>query len=72
MGAAWRAFLSATAMFEVAVLAEAAPGQVETVRQLLLDPLTEEQIDQLHEISTRILEAARPGSTEARQASDTL
>lgn len=51
-----------------AVLAEAAPGHVETVRQLLLDPLTDEQVDQLQEISARILDAARPGSAEARQA----
>lgn len=51
-----------------AVLADSAPGHVETVRRLLLDPLTEEQIGQLHEISTRILEASRPGSAETRQA----
>lgn len=53
-----------------AVLAEAAPGHVETVRRLLLDPLTEEQVDQLQAISARILEATRPGSAEARQALD--
>src|SRR5687767_11789426 len=41
-----------------AALAAAAPGHVEAVRSLLLDPLTPEQIRQLGEISDAILAAA--------------
>jgi len=33
-----------------AALAAAAPGHVATVRQIVFDPLTPEQVDQLHEI----------------------
>lgn len=41
-----------------AALAAAAPGHVETVRTLLLDPLSREQVRQLGEISGAILAAA--------------
>ena len=41
-----------------AALAAAAPGHVETVRRLLVDPLTSEQMGQLQQISETILRAA--------------
>ena len=41
-----------------AALAAAAPGHVEAVRTLLLDPLTREQVGQLGAISDAILAAA--------------
>lgn len=45
----------------MAALVELAPPHVEDVRELVFDPLTETQVDQLHEISRRILAAAKPG-----------
>jgi len=36
---------------------EAAPGHVQEVRRLVLDPLTKAQIRQLREISRRIMRA---------------
>jgi len=49
-----------------AKVAEAAPGHVEEVRRLVLDPLTKAQSRQLHEIGRRIIRAIdrddhRPG-----------
>jgi DNA-binding MarR family transcriptional regulator len=38
-------------------LTEAAPGHVQEVRRLVLDPLTKTQTRQLHEISRRIMRA---------------
>ena len=38
-----------------AALADAAPGHVEAVRRLLLDPLTDRQVDQLRAISEAVL-----------------
>jgi hypothetical protein len=38
-------------------VAEAAPGHVEEVRRLVLDPLTKTQCRQLREISRRIVRA---------------
>lgn len=43
-----------------AALADAAPGHVEAVRRLLLDPLTHEQVADLDDLSARILAAVRP------------
>ncbi len=40
-----------------AALAAAAPGHVEQVRRSLIDQLSPEQVDQLHEISTLIIAA---------------
>lgn len=45
----------------MAKVVEAAPGIVEEVRRLVLDPLTRTQIRQLGEISRRILHAIDPG-----------
>ena len=39
----------------------AAPGHVETVRRLVLDPLTEEQIDQLCAIGDALMTTLDPG-----------
>lgn len=41
------------------VLAAAAPGHVEAVRELLFDALTPEQLDQLREISEAVLHRTR-------------
>lgn len=41
-----------------AALAAAAPGHVEAVRTMLFDPLTPEQVDQLHSISEAVVNAA--------------
>jgi DNA-binding MarR family transcriptional regulator len=41
-------------------VAEAAPGHVEEVRRLVLDPLTKTQHRQLHEIGRRIMHAIDP------------
>jgi DNA-binding MarR family transcriptional regulator len=38
---------------------EATPGHVQTVRRLVLDPLTRPQLRQLHEVSRRIARAIR-------------
>jgi DNA-binding MarR family transcriptional regulator len=43
-----------------AALAAAAPGHVEQVRRSLIDQLTPEQIEQLREISEKILASAEP------------
>lgn len=43
-----------------AVLAAAAPGHVETVRRLLLDPLTREQVSQLQQICEAVSEQSAP------------
>ncbi|HVB41217.1 MAG TPA: MarR family transcriptional regulator [Streptosporangiaceae bacterium] len=43
------------------MLAAAAPGHVEQVRRVLLDPLTPDQVRQLGEISAAISAAARSG-----------
>lgn len=48
-----------------AALAAAAPGHVETVRQLLLDPLTDEQVAELGRISEALLAQAKPEGTVA-------
>jgi DNA-binding MarR family transcriptional regulator len=45
-----------------AALAAAAPGHVEQVRRTLIDVLTPEQIEQLHEISAAIIAADSGGS----------
>jgi DNA-binding MarR family transcriptional regulator len=45
-----------------AALAAAAPGHVEQVRRSLIDVLTPEQIEQLHEISGAIIAAGSGGS----------
>ena len=37
-----------------------APGHVDEVRRLVLDPLTRAQVRQLHEIATRIRPAVQP------------
>jgi DNA-binding MarR family transcriptional regulator len=42
-----------------AALAAAAPGHVEGVRQHVFDPLTDQQVTQLREISSTMLEALR-------------
>ncbi|BCL33151.1 MarR family transcriptional regulator [Streptomyces aurantiacus] len=42
-------------------LVKAAPGHVETVRQLVLDPLTKAQVRQLRDVSLRIRKAVEPG-----------
>jgi DNA-binding MarR family transcriptional regulator len=48
-----------------AALAAAAPGHVESVRRLLFDRLTPEQVQQLHDISQSILAGLRgTGRTE--------
>lgn len=41
----------------------AAPGHVETVRRLVLDPLTKGQVRQMHEIHRRIRNAIAPSGT---------
>jgi DNA-binding MarR family transcriptional regulator len=41
-------------------LVKAAPGHVETVRRLVLDPLTKAQIRQLRDVNTRIRKAIEP------------
>src|SRR5262252_8169408 len=43
-----------------AKVTEAAPGHVQEVRRLVLDPLTKAQIRQLREISRRIIRAIDP------------
>ena len=43
-----------------AKVTEAAPGHVQEVRRLVLDPLTKTQTRQLHEISRRIMRAIDP------------
>jgi DNA-binding MarR family transcriptional regulator len=40
---------------------KAAPGHVETVRRLVLDPLTKTQVRQLRDINIRIRKAVEPG-----------
>jgi DNA-binding MarR family transcriptional regulator len=45
-----------------AALAAAAPGHVEQVRKSLIDVLTPEQIERLHEISAAIIAAGSGGS----------
>jgi DNA-binding MarR family transcriptional regulator len=42
-------------------LVKAAPGHVETVRRLVLDPLTKPQVRQLRDINGRIRAAIEPG-----------
>jgi DNA-binding MarR family transcriptional regulator len=42
-------------------LVKAAPGHVETVRRLVLDPLTKTQVRQMRDIHTRIRTAIEPG-----------
>jgi hypothetical protein len=42
-------------------LVDAAPGHVETVRRLVLDPLTKPQVRQLRDINGRIRKAIEPG-----------
>jgi DNA-binding MarR family transcriptional regulator len=44
-----------------AKVSEAAPGHVEEVRRLVIDPLTRTQLRQLREISRRIMRAVAPG-----------
>ena len=44
-----------------AALAAAAPGHVRTVREVLFDRLTPEQVDQLAEIWGRVLDGLQPG-----------
>ena len=44
-----------------AVVTEAAPGHVETVRNLVFDPLTKGKVRQLRDICHRILAAIDPG-----------
>jgi len=44
----------------MATVEAAAPGHVETVRELILDPLTTPQIRQLREIGHRIMKAIDP------------
>ena len=53
-----------------AALAAAAPGHVETVRRLLVDPLTAEQMRQLREISETILRAVGDSDCNAEAPSD--
>ena len=48
-----------------AALRDAAPGHVEAVRSLLLDPLSSEQVQQLRSISQQILARARPEDARA-------
>jgi DNA-binding MarR family transcriptional regulator len=43
-----------------AKVVDTAPGHVETVRRLVLDPLTKAQLRQLREISRRIMTAIDP------------
>jgi hypothetical protein len=52
-----------------AALAAAAPGHVEQVRRSLIDQLTPDQIEQLREISEKIVASAEPlpRSAEDRQ-----
>jgi DNA-binding MarR family transcriptional regulator len=45
----------------LAVLKEAAPGHAQEVRRLFIDRLTPEQLDQLAEISTTILDTLQGG-----------
>ncbi len=47
----------------MAKLVEAAPGHVEAVRSLVLDPLTKAQVDQLGVISERIARAIDPDAS---------
>jgi DNA-binding MarR family transcriptional regulator len=42
-------------------LTRAAPGHVEAVRRLVLDPLTKAQVRQLREVTSRIRRAVEPG-----------
>lgn len=42
-------------------LEELAPAHVEDVRELVFDPLLATQVDELHEISRRVLSAVTPG-----------
>jgi DNA-binding MarR family transcriptional regulator len=42
---------------------QAAPGHVETVRRLVLDPLAKGQVRQMHEIHRRLREAIAPSGT---------
>lgn len=51
-----------------AALAAAAPRHVEGVRSHLFDPLSAEQIDQLHEISLRLLAELPPEATPGHAA----
>jgi DNA-binding MarR family transcriptional regulator len=44
-----------------ATVTQAAPGHVQEVRRLVLDPLTKTQSRQLREISRRIIRAIDPG-----------
>lgn len=53
-----------------AVLAKAAPGHVEQVRQALIDVLTPEQLHQLGEISAAMIEAARSSGCARAEASE--
>lgn len=46
-----------------AVLVEQAPGHVEAVRKGLFDPLTPEQVTQLEQICTAVLEGLDPAGT---------
>ena len=43
------------------VVVDAAPGHVSTVRRLVLDPLTQEQVEQLHAIGDALLTTLDPG-----------
>lgn len=49
-----------------AALEAAAPGHVETVRALLFDPLSEDQVTALREISERVHEHIRPEGAASR------
>jgi DNA-binding MarR family transcriptional regulator len=44
-------------------LVKAAPGHVETVRRMVLDPLTKAQVRQMREINSRIRKAVEPGDS---------
>ena len=50
-----------------AQVVDAAPGHVETVRRLVLDPLTKAQQRQLGQISRRVLDAVDPDSPIPRR-----
>lgn len=53
-----------------ALVEAAAPGHVEAVRQLVFDPLTETQANQLHSIALRIRRAVHPAEDFASQVLD--
>jgi DNA-binding MarR family transcriptional regulator len=55
-----------------AVLEAAAPGHVETVRRLVIDPLTAAQVRALGAIGRRIVGRVSPGSKLDRRTDQTL